>query len=58
MIDRELVRWLLGVLVVWGLMNLPQLARLLDWLDDRVLGHRNHRLCVWIEAHYPESADC
>ncbi len=30
-----------------------QLARLLDWLDDRVWRHRTHQLCVWIAEHYP-----
>jgi hypothetical protein len=27
-------------------------ARLLDWLDDRILGHPCYRLCEWIEEHY------
>jgi len=31
-----------------------RLALVLDWLDDRVLGHPSYPLCCWIERHYPE----
>lgn len=34
-----------------------RLAHLLDWLDNRVLGHPAHWLYCWIYKHYPERAD-